>query len=297
MQRDAALPASGGDLVVWGSTAAPRNGRPFEARRRAEPCEVQSVGFFDFFRKNSSSPPPGGAPFGKKVAGPAKVVADKRAQTYDRLEALQQLADMKTAEAAAALLKRFTFSIDPSITDQEEKDLAFQGIVAAGKDAVPAVIEFCAKAEALTWPLKILRELLDDEEYRAELIDLLQSFDTEYARNVEPKLQVIVALEHVVDDEVREAIVPFLDDVNETVRFHAVQTTFAQNNPASIPALVKLLSTEESVRIKNKVAEGLHFRGWVIPAELHGTVRQSLRDGAGYGVDAGGKITKGTPNY
>ena len=77
------------------------------------------MGFFDFLRK--SSPPPAGsaAPSDKKVAGPARVAADKRAQTYDRLEALQQLAEMKTAESAAALLKRFSFSIDPSITTKK----------------------------------------------------------------------------------------------------------------------------------------------------------------------------------
>jgi hypothetical protein len=204
---------------------------------------------------------------------------------------------MKTAESAAALLKRFTFSIDPSITDQEEKEIAFQGIVAAGKDAIPAVLEFCVKADVLTWPLKILRELLDDAEYKAELIELLQRFDTEYARNVEPKLQIIKALEEMVADEVREAIEPFLEDVNETVRFHAVETTFAQNNPVCIPALVKLLSTEESVRVKNKVAEGLHFRAWVIPAELRATASEALRESSGYSVGGDGKITKSAPVY
>lgn len=254
------------------------------------------MGFFDFLRK--SNPPPAGAaaPSSKKVAGPAKVVADKRAQTYDRLEALQQLAEMKSSDAAAALLKRFTFVIDPSITDQEEKDIAFQGVVGAGKDAVPAVIEFCAKAEALTWPLKILRELLEDDEYREELMELLGRYDTEYARNVEPKLQIISALEAVVDDEVREAVEPFLEDVNETVRFHAVQTTFAQNNAECVPALVKLLEGEESVRIKNKVAEGLSFRGWVIPTELREKTSAALRDTSGYSIGADGKIKKG-PSY
>src|SRR4029079_11268447 len=103
---------------------------------------------------------------------------------------------------------------------------------------------------------KILRELLDDEAYRDELITLREAHDTEYARNVEPKLQIIMALEHVLSDEVREAVEPFLDDANETVRFHAVETTFAQGKSVSIPALIKLLSTEESVRIKNKIAEG-----------------------------------------
>ena len=254
------------------------------------------MGFFDFLRK--SNPPPAGsaAPSDKKVAGPAKVAADKRAQTYDRLEALQQLAEMKTAESAAALLKRFSFSIDPSITDQEEKDIAFQGAVAAGKDAVPGVLEFCVKAEALTWPLKILREVLEDDEYREELIELLGRYDTEYARNVEPKLQIIAALEAVVDDDVREAVAPFLEDVNETVRFHAVQTTFAQNNADCVASLVALLEAEESVRIKNKVGEGLSFRGWVIPTELREKTAAALRDTAGFSVGPDGKIKKG-PSY
>src|SRR5690606_25078941 len=154
--------------------------------------------------------------------------ADKRAQTYDRVEAIHALAEMKTPEAAAALLKRFSFVIDPSITDAEEKELAFRGILAAGKDVVPAVVEFCTKAEALTWPLKVLKELLDEEEYRDELLDLLERFDTEYARNVEPKIQLVQALEEVVHEDVRESVERFFEDVNETVRFHAVQTTFAQ---------------------------------------------------------------------
>jgi HEAT repeat protein len=249
------------------------------------------VGIFDFL-KGKSNPPPGGAPVDRKVAGHAKVVADKRAQTYDRIEALQALAGMKTAAAAAALLKRFSYSIDPSITDEEEKEVAFGGIVDAGKDAVPAVVEFCLKAHALTWPLKILRELLDDDDYRDELIALLGRFDTEYARNVEPKIHVIIALEEVVSDAVADAVEPFLEDVNETVRFHAVQTTFAHNDPESLPALIKLLSAEESVRVKNKVAEALVTRGWLIPSEERETVRRALSDAEGYSVDGQGKVTR-----
>jgi hypothetical protein len=259
------------------------------------------VGLFDFMKKKSG-PPSGpsldrkgeGKAVDKRVAGPGKVAGDKRAQTYDRMEALQQLAEMKTPDAAAALLKRFTFVIDPSITDSEEKEVAFQGVVAAGKDCVPAVVEFCVKAEQLTWPLKILHELLEDEEYQDELIDLLSRFDTEYARNVEPKIQVIQALEEVVAEEVREAVAPFLEDVNETVRFHAVETTFAQNNTESLPALVKLLEAEESVRVKNKVAEGLMFRGWVIPPELREVTSAALRDTGGYTVGSDGKIARGS---
>src|SRR5205807_504796 len=64
---------------------------------------------------------------------------EKRAQNYDRQEAIQALSDMATQQAAEALLRRFTFHIDPSITDQEEKDSAFKGILRAGKEAIDPV--------------------------------------------------------------------------------------------------------------------------------------------------------------
>ncbi|NUP10081.1 MAG: HEAT repeat domain-containing protein [Polyangiaceae bacterium] len=212
------------------------------------------------------------------MAGPAKLVADKRAQTYDRAEAIRQLVEMKSPEAAEALLKRFTFTIDPSITDQEEKEAAFDGIVGIGKPAVDAIRTFCEKAEVLTWPLRMLRAILEDEEYKAELLQLADTFDTEYSRNVEPKLQVVAALEEVSGEDVRTSVERFLEDVNETVRFHAVQTTFAQGNNESIDALVKLLEAEESVRIKNKVCEGFAAKGWKIPETLRERAQKALSD-------------------
>ena len=258
------------------------------------------MGIFDFLRKSpkSATTTTSAAPaVDKKISGPAKVVADKRAQTYDRLEAIQTLVELKTPEAAAALLKRFTFTIDPSITDEEEKDIAFRGIVASGKDVVPFVIDFCAKAEALTWPLKILGEILDDEECRNELIALLDRFDTEYARNVEPKIHVIQALEDVVHEDVRSAVERFFEDVNETVRFHAVQTTFAQGMPESVEALLDLLVQEESVRVKNKIADGLLVRGWKVPDARRDAVDDALSDTSGYSVGEGGKVVKRTLGF
>ena len=253
------------------------------------------MGIFDFLKK--SSPPPAGGGSGggasdKKIASLGKVAADKRAQTYDRMEALQALADLKSVEAARALLPRFKFQIDPSITDREEKEVAYQGILAAGKDVVPAVRDFCAKAETLTWPLKVLREILDDDEYRAEILELLDRFDTEYERNVDPKIQTIVALEDVTaDEDVREALERFFEDVNETVRFHALQTTFIHESEASVGAIARMLEAEESVRVKNKIAEGLAQRGWVIPEEERDKVREALGE-TSFRLDASGKVAR-----
>jgi len=274
------------------------------------------LGFFDFLKKKDdgkkgSVPPPAD----KRVAGHAKVVADKRAQTYDRMEALQALAEIRNADSAAALLKRFSFSIDPSITDQEEKDLAFEGIVAAGRPGelpkdekehekalteaeercekvVEATRAYCERAEQLTWPIKVLRALLDDDDYRDELLGLLTRYDIEYSRNVEPKIQILVALEEVPGEDSREAVEGFLEDVNETVRFHAAETTFAHGIETSVASLCKMLVAEESVRVKNKVAEGFVRRRWAIPADQRDAVAKSLRDTEGYRLDANGNVTR-----
>jgi len=56
----------------------------------------------------------------------AEKAADRRAQKLrSGRRPSAALAEMGTAEAVAALLKRFTFTMDPSITDQEEKDGAY----------------------------------------------------------------------------------------------------------------------------------------------------------------------------
>src|SRR5271166_601922 len=102
------------------------------------------MGLFDRFRGASAD----------KKASPAAKWADrveKRAQNYDRQEAIQALSEMATSDAAEVLLKRFTFHIDPSITDQEEKDSAFRGILRVGKGAIEPVRTFAARAESLAW--------------------------------------------------------------------------------------------------------------------------------------------------
>jgi HEAT repeat protein len=219
-------------------------------------------------------------------------VADTRAQTYDRAEAIEQLCSLKTPEAAAALLRRFTFSIDPSITDQEEKESAFAGIVEVGEPAVPHILAFCEKAEVLTWPLRMLKDILNEDAYVEELLKLVDGQDTDYSRNVEPKIQLLSALEEVRGTPVREAAERFLEDVNENVRFHAVVATFEQGEVASIPALARALGEEESVRIKNKICDGFVHRGWKLPASQLDALRKSLSDVSDFRVDAEGAVTR-----
>ncbi len=243
------------------------------------------MGLFDLFKSEKKN--------AKEAKNPASKWAErieKRAQNYDRQEAIQALAEMATPDAVEALLRRFTFHMDPSITDQEEKDSAFRGILRAGKDAIEPVRAFAGKAESLAWPMKIMKELVGEDEYVEELLRWLSPWDTEYAKFIDPKIQLLVALEDHHHPRLREEVERFLEDVNEPARFHAASTLLAHGDAAALPALVKLLVDEESVRVRTKVAEGLAARGWRIADDQRQAVRKALPPP--FAVDADGKVVK-----
>jgi hypothetical protein len=250
------------------------------------------MGLFDIFKgKAKSEGAPAATSSGdKNLARLGKVASDKHAQNYDRIEAIDALARLGSGDAAAALLRRFTFHIDPSITDQEEKDAAARGIQAAGEAAIQPIRSFCSKAESLTWPLKLLKDLVPSDRYVDEVIQLLERFDTEYTRNVDPKSQLIAELEHYSQPAIRPAVERFLDDASEGIRFVAVATLFAQEDPASLPLLIKTLVAEESLRVKVRLAEGLAARAWQLPDGQRDEVRAALPQQ--FTVDADGRVKR-----
>jgi HEAT repeat protein len=246
------------------------------------------MGLFDLFKgspKAEGKPRPKGSPAAKWADR-----VERRIQNYDRQEAIQALSEMGTSDAVEVLLKRFTFLIDPSITDQEEKDAAFRGILRAGRGAIEPVRAFAARAESLAWPMKIIKALLDEGEYVEELLRWLAKWDTEYAKFVDPKVQILTALEEHRHPQIREGVERFLEDVNEPARFHAATTLLAQDDAGALPAFAKLLVEDESVRVRTKVAEGLAARAWPLADDARAAVRNVLP--AGYALDGAGRVIK-----
>lgn len=232
------------------------------------------MGLFDLFKgKKGEGDPSQAARDASKWESKA---TDKREQPGIRGEAIEHLAKMGTPEAAAILLRRFTFSIDPSIIDQDEKDVAVEGIVAAGPAAVPVIRAFCEKAESVTLPLRALREVLTPEGYVGEVLLMLGKWDTEYAKFVEPKLQLLNALDDTKDPRVSPVVLEFLEDVNETARFHAAAAIVAQEEEATIDPLLTAFELEESARVQKRIAEGFVKLGWKVPAERIAKLRKTM---------------------
>lgn len=221
------------------------------------------MGLFDLFKKK-------GGPQGdeKELARLQKMVANKLSQNLDREDALHRLVKMGTPAAARVLLTRFNWNLDPSIKDNEEKELAATGIVAAGEAALGVIRDYCPKATSLTWPLKALRGIVSRQQLEGELLSLLDEFDTEYMRNPEPKIQLLQALSEFQSEDVRIAVQPFLTDMSEEVRFAAVTTVLGCGNSDALDSLIDALNSEESLRVKNRIATGLVEQAWVLSPSL-----------------------------
>ncbi|MCH2108888.1 MAG: HEAT repeat domain-containing protein [Polyangiaceae bacterium] len=247
------------------------------------------MGIFGLFKKKEQA-----SAGSKDLARYRKLVANRLSQDIDRQDALRQLSQMKTPEAAGVLLTRFSWTLNPTITDHEEKEWAVDGIAAAGKEAIIPLREFCKASESLTWPIKALKRIVSDGEVEEELLAILDQFDTDYTRNPEPKVQLLQALNDFPSDDVRLAVEPFLLDINEEVRFCAVPTVLTADSEDSALAFVEALEDEESLRVKNRIALGLRDKEWCVPEEQREKLAEHLPPG--FQVDSAGRVQGDSAN-
>jgi HEAT repeat protein len=192
-------------------------------------------------------------------------VANKRAQKHERWESIQVLASDGSDEALRALLTRFNIRVDPSITDGEEKNAAFLGVVQNGEAALGPVRDFLDASDTLAWPLKILKEIQSEEEVTTTLLELLSKMDTEYERDPQKKVDIIASFEERKDPRIVAAVSRFLEDMNETVRFYAAGAILAQDDAdAALDPLTQAFLAEESVRVRIRMLDGYIERSWTL---------------------------------
>ena len=67
-------------------------------------------------------------------------------------------------------------------------------------------------------------------------------------------------------------------------------TVFLQGDPSVLAMLVKLMEDEESVRVKNKIADGVTQREWTVPEDLREPLRKVLP--FAFSIDGDGRMKK-----
>jgi hypothetical protein len=197
---------------------------------------------------------------------------NKDAQSVDRFASLETLAvagsdpaqKAQQGKAALGLLGRFTMRYDKTIEDEQEKEYCFDQLRRMGVAILPSIEEHLRSADSIAWGLRLLGEVASAEEMWPVLERLCAENDNNYTRDPSKKTQLLHFLGEQKDPRCGHALIPYLEDVDEGVRFTTVEGLLEHKLEESRAPLLVLLTNdrEESRRIKRRIAEGLAELGW-----------------------------------
>jgi HEAT repeat protein len=194
-----------------------------------------------------------------------KSAVDKYKQSPDRLKALQALRDDGSVDALYGLMRRFGMMYDKTIEDEQEKEWVFEVLVEKGETVLPALKKYLFSAESISWPLRLLDKVANHEQEIDVITEVLARHEPGYERDPTKKIQLLNHLAAFKDARVPPLLVPYLGDMDEGVRYAAVEALTRQGNEdiAREPLLQQLVSeSEESLRIRIQIADGFADLGW-----------------------------------
>lgn len=248
------------------------------------------MGFADFFSRDSRGE--------RSLKKNLQKALDKHAQSPDRFRALEALRDDGSPEAILGLLRRFSLFYDKSIEDEQEKEWVYQILVEMGDKVLPSLRRYLRDSETLAWGLRVLEAVVQGDRFREMLRELCEQNDNAYTRDPTKKIQLLHFLGDHRDPELARMLLPYLEDMVEDVRFHAVEALLHQRNDevTRLPLLGHLLAaTEDSRRIKIRIVDGFAENEFSVTeraAEVE-RVLPELISGARLGKDGRLTVPKG----
>lgn len=200
-----------------------------------------------------------------RIASLSKKLQQKFGQTEDRIGAAEALASMRDPEAMAGLLRRFTVTVDNHTHDQDEKQHVSDLIVEEGPLAIEPLKDFLRREKEVSWALRTLRRLVEGTQWVDIVLETLgnrTSEDTDH----EKLDQIIRELQNNKDPRVPKALARFLTDLDDSIRFAAVEALGTIDAEESrLPLLEAVVNPqEESQRVRGRILEVFKDRGWEV---------------------------------
>jgi HEAT repeat protein len=244
------------------------------------------MGLFDLFSKENRSE--------RAIKRYSAKAVHKHIQSPDRLRALEELyhaGQEGNEEAIYAMLKRFSFVYDKTIEDEQEKDWVYDALVSLGPKALGPVKRYLGHAESISWPLKLLEKIATRDEIVGTLRTLLEQHEPGYERDPSVKQQLLGFIADLKEADGVAMITPYLADMDETVRFTAVEALLKLRDPAAREPLCAhfVSESEDSLRIRVRIAEGFADLGWDVVG-FRGQFEKLLPDG--FLLDKQGKVKR-----
>lgn len=207
-------------------------------------------------------------------------------QHEDRLQSAEFLSEVGSDEALYGLLRRYDMSLEKSYMDQDEKSYVHDLLVAKGDRVLGPIKRFLRDSENLAWPERILVSVLKDEtQVVGVLLEVLEAERGGSDMRGPKRANLLGLLKRYKDSRIAPAVLPFLDDFDETVRLTAVEVLDVEADSSVVLPLVTLLTSqeEESFRVKRRVVDTFVKQNWIIP--------ESHRDGLTRWLPTGFSLT------
>jgi len=195
-----------------------------------------------------------------------RVLRKTRAKDERMDESIHFLAELGSDEAITGLLRRYDVTIKSESMDRFEKELIHDLLVAKGERVKDPVCGFLRMSENVTWPIQILRSITPEEEVVSQCLEVLAEELSKDTFKPDKKVRLLELLEDHADERIPPVVAEGLKDFDETVRFGAVETLFAQGDEAAREPLLQCLvdPEEESRRIKKRIVAGFVEKGWTV---------------------------------
>jgi HEAT repeat protein len=234
-----------------------------------------------------------GGPEGK-IRRLTKKSMEKFGPAENRQGAIEELGEMKTEPAIDALLLRYTFRVDPGITDDEEKARVLALVLQAADTALPSVKRYILTRDEISWPLRALSDLLPEEAVVKFLVEVAQKVSSEYSRVPEKKVLLLHALLTHKAPQITPAVLPFLEDMEDEVQIAAAEVIARQGDDAGRePLLQHFLKSHEgsNARVREALAGLLADSTWDVKGY---TPKVEAALPAAYKLDSKGKVLRKT---
>lgn len=223
----------------------------------------------------------------KKIAKVAKLAANPFAQPDVRMREMQRLVQDGSDTALRGVLRRFAANAQGHIADEDEKKWLEDAVVERGEDALPALRDYIATEEKLTYALGAFRRIAGDVTAVGYFLEVLTRYGPEDYRSGEAKQQILWQLSELMSDaRVLPGVCPFLADHSDDVRWAILtMVEVAAKEGTLSPELQgrlaeemgKLVTADSGPRIARRTAELLATLEWPVGGEAE-TLVPELED-------------------
>ena len=212
------------------------------------------MGLFDFFTGGAEG----------QLKRHSKRATNLNAQAEDREASLHWLAQEGSDQAILGLLGRFSIKYEHQMKDLNEKQLVFELLEEMGSKVCGPIKIWSKTAIQFARPLQLVDRFEGEESTVSLLLEMLETENDPF--KPEKKRQILIKLAEYTDARIVPGIDECLRDFDEGIRYAAVEALLSQPDESVRESLAICIADdkEESNRLRVRIAEAFHQRGWVL---------------------------------